>query len=277
MRDPQPGIARSLLLGGIIVAVMAVMQQLGHISAPARISDLASPPPRTMPAPAAPSVFAKEQAMSPARLMRRWDGLIALASRKFKLPANWIYAVMRQESGGRTMMGEDTPIVSAAGAIGIMQVMPGTYREMAAQYGLGDNPFDPRDNIFAGAAYLKWLKLKYGYPAMFAAYNAGPGTVEDHLYRGQPLPAETKGYIASIGKMLGDRTAIGKFAKVALTQPDGDKVTVDAGKVSAVRAATPGIYAEGVRSVITIGDLNRGVRESVARATALLRAHGAPI
>jgi membrane-bound lytic murein transglycosylase B len=276
MRDSRSAIARSLLLGGIIFAVMAVAQQLGHISTPARESEHVSPP-KIVPAPSAPSVFAKEQAMSPAGLMRRWDGLIAQASRKFKVPAKWIYAVMRQESGGRTMMAENVPIVSAAGAMGIMQVMPGTYREMAAQYGLGDNPFDPHDNIYAGAAYLRWLKAKYGYPAMFAAYNAGPGNVEDHLHRGRPLPAETRGYIASIGKMLGDKAATGNFAKVALTQPDGDKVAVDASMVSAVRPATPGIYAEGVRSVITVGDLNRGVRESVAQATALLRAHGAPI
>ena len=94
---------------------------------------------------------------------------------------------------------------------------------------------------------------------------------------GRPLPAETKGYVASIGKILGDKIAVGDFETVALTKPDGDKVTVDASKVSAVRPAAPGIYAEGVQAVITIGDLNRGVRESVAQATALLRAHGAPI
>ena len=215
--------------------------------------------------------------MSPAQLMRRWKPLIRQASRRFKVPAKWISAVIRQESGGRTMMGENMPIISAAGAEGVMQVMPGTYREMAAQYGLGNDPFNPHDNIYAGTAYLKWLHRKYGYPAMFAAYNAGPGAVEDHLNGGRPLPAETKGYIASIGKMLGDKTVVNELAQVSLTQPDGAKVAVDASKVSAVRPATPGIYAEGVRSVVTVGDLNRGVRESVAQATALLRAHGAPI
>lgn len=215
--------------------------------------------------------------MSPAQLMRRWNPLIRQASRKFKVPAKWIRAVMRQESGGRTMMGKKVPIVSAAGAVGVMQVMPGTYREMAAQYGLGSNPFNPHDNIFAGTTYLKWLHRKYGYPAMFAAYNAGPGNVEDHLDSGRPLPSETKGYIASIGKMLGDKKVANELAQVSLTQPDGAKITVDADKVSAVRPATPGIYAEGVRTVVTVGDLNRGVCESVARATALLRAHGAPI
>ena len=124
---------------------------------------------------------------------------------------------MRQESGGRTMLAENLPIVSAAGAMGVMQVMPGTYTEMAAQYGLGANPYNPRDNIYAGAAYLKWLHVKYGYPAMFAAYNDGPGNIEDHLHRGRALPAETRGYIAEIAKSLGDKSAIASLSQVALT------------------------------------------------------------
>jgi len=88
------------------------------------------------------------------------------------------------------MLGEGMPIVSSAGAVGLMQLLPATYGEMAAQYRLGDNPFEPRDNIMAGAAYLRWLHHKYGSPAMFAAYNAGPGRLEDHL-KGASLPAET--------------------------------------------------------------------------------------
>ncbi len=64
---------------------------------------------------------------------------------------------MRQESGGRTMMARGVLIVSRAGAIGLMQVMPDTYSEMAAEHRLGPDPFNPRDNIMAGAAYLRWL------------------------------------------------------------------------------------------------------------------------
>jgi len=58
--------------------------------------------------------------------------------------------------------GEGMPIVSSAGAVGLMQLLPATYGEIAAQYRLGDNPFEPRDNIMAGAAYLRWLHHKYG-------------------------------------------------------------------------------------------------------------------
>lgn len=270
-----------LLLGGATLGMIAVLHQVRVPSAARQAA------PQTVvnhvldksqvQAPAVSSASSREQAMPPAVLMARWEPLILQASRKFKIPAEWIRAVMRQESGGRTMLAENLPIVSAVGATGVMQVMPGTYSEMAAQYGLGADPYNPRDNIFAGTAYLKWLHGKYGYPAMFAAYNDGPGNVEDDLHGGRPLPAETRGYIAAIGKSLGDKTVSAVLTKVALTQPDGTKVTLDARMVNAIHPAMPGIYAAGVQSVISIGKLNRGVRENVAEATSLLRGHGAKI
>lgn len=221
------------------------------------------------------SVFGKEQKMSPAALVARWEPLIQDASKKFHVPAQWIRAVIRQESGGRTVLPDNSPIVSAAGAMGIMQLMPDTYSEMAAQYRLGDDPFDPHDNIYAGAAYLDWLHRKYGYPAMFAVYNDGPGNIEDHLRDGRPLPAETRGYIVSIAHILKDKRNL--LGQVKLTQPDGQKVTIDAAKVSGVEAAVSGIYDGDVRAVISMGRTHRGVRESVSEATALLRAGGARI
>ena len=267
-------------MGGATLALIGTLHQLRQtmpvVSAPQSAMN------RTLDkdivtVPAQPTVFEREAAMSPGQLMKRWEPLILQASRKFKVPAEWIRAVMRQESGGRTMMAGNVPIVSDAGAMGIMQVMPGTYSEMAAQYGLGTDPYDPHDNIFAGAAYLRWLHGKYGYPAMFAAYNDGPGNIEDHLNRGRPLPKETRGYIASIAKSLGDKLAVTDLATAKLTQPDGAKVEIDARKVTAVHPATPGLYAASVQSVVSIGKLNRGVREDVGEATRLLRAHGAKI
>ena len=100
------------------------------------------------------------------------------------------------------MLAEDQPITSSTGAVGIMQVMPETYEEMRAQYGLGADPRDPHDNVFAGTAYLRWLKSKYGYPAMFAAYNDGPGHYESYRHRVRRLPSETDAYIKAIAKML---------------------------------------------------------------------------
>ena len=146
--------------------------------------------------------FERETAMSTGRLLHRWDPLIADASRRFGVPADWIRAVMRVESGGRTVLADDKPITSQAGAVGIMQVMPGTYDEMAKQYGLGADRYNPHDNVFAGAAYLRWLRDRYGFPDMFAAYNGGPATLEANLRGEQELPKETRNYLASVTSIL---------------------------------------------------------------------------
>jgi hypothetical protein len=127
----------------------------------------------------------------------RWQPIIADAASTFALPEAWVAAVMAKESGGRTVMN-GKPIASSAGAMGLMQVMPGTYQDLRRQFGLGADPHAPRDNILAGTAYLQQMYRRYGYPAMFAAYNAGPGRYEDFLYRRRPLPGETLAYVAGI-------------------------------------------------------------------------------
>jgi soluble lytic murein transglycosylase-like protein len=156
----------------------------------------ASPPP--------PPVFDREAAMTSAQLLDRWKPYIAEAARKFDLPQSWIRAVLQRESGGRTMMAEGVPITSSTGAVGIMQLMPGTYNDMRAEYDLGDNPADPHDSVIAGAAYLKWLHHKYGYPNMFAAYNDGPANFDKYLAGGRTLPVETVAYLSSLSDRLGD-------------------------------------------------------------------------
>ena len=148
------------------------------------------------------NLFAQERAMSPNQLLDRWDPVIADAARRFRVSADWIRAVMRVESGGRTVLADDKPITSSAGAVGIMQVMPDTYEEMRKQYGLGSDPANPRDNVFAGTAYLRWLHHKYGFPAMFAAYNGGPGTLEAFQRGEGELPKETRDYVASVTGFL---------------------------------------------------------------------------
>jgi soluble lytic murein transglycosylase-like protein len=212
------------------------------------------------------SAFAAESAMSSAQLMNRWDPLISQAAKQFSIPAAWIRAVMHRESGGRTMLGEGRPITSKAGAMGLMQVMSGTYEEMRAEYHLGANPYDAHDNVIAGAAYLRWLHRRYGFPAMFAAYNDGPGHYEDHLQDGRELPDETKAYIAGI------TAAIGRHGPgtATLTRPDGGEIIVSKASVRSIRTALPGEYAAGVRSVISIGRKRQGVREDVAAASAII-------
>jgi soluble lytic murein transglycosylase-like protein len=100
------------------------------------------------------------------------------------------------------MEGEQTPIASDAGAVGVMQVMPETYDEIRAQYDLGADAADPHDNIIAGSAYLAWLYRRYGFPDMFAAYNDGPGNFDKYRSAGRSLPAETVAYLASMTENL---------------------------------------------------------------------------
>ena len=126
-----------------------------------------------------------------------WRPFIAEASARFGVPAAWIERVMRAESGGRTRLG-GRPITSRAGAMGLMQLMPVTWAEMRSAYRLGNDPQDPRDNIIAGTAYLHMMHDRFGYPGMFAAYNAGPGRYAEHLATGRALPGETRAYLTAV-------------------------------------------------------------------------------
>lgn len=211
--------------------------------------------------------------MSFGQRMGRWDSLIAAASKRFGVQEKWLRAVMQAESGGRLMLAENRPIKSGMGAMGLMQLMPDTYNDMRRQYGLGANPYDPHDNIFAAAAYLRWLQGKYGYPKMFAAYNDGPGNLEARMMDMGLLPRETQAYVA---RVTGLSISRGVFArgKLKFTRPNGAAVIIEGASVRAIRAPFPGEYTEGVQTVITAGRLNQGVRENLTRVKAIIRSHG---
>ncbi len=118
------------------------------------------------------------------------------ASDRFAVPARWIRAVLQVESGG------DEHAISSRGAMGLMQLMPGTWVELSVRYGLGLDPFDPRDNILAGTAYLKEMHDRFGSAGFLAAYHAGPWRYEQHLVTGKPLPSETTAYVAAVTPLL---------------------------------------------------------------------------
>lgn len=120
------------------------------------------------------------------------------ASDRFAVPARWIRAVIQIESGG------DEHAISPRGAMGLMQLMPGTWVEPGVRYGFGLDPFDPRDNVFAGTAYLREMHDRFGSMGFLAAYHAGPSRYEQHLATGQPLPPDTVAYVAAVGPLLGD-------------------------------------------------------------------------
>lgn len=138
---------------------------------------------------------------------------VAEASLRFGIPEHWIYAVMRAESAGQI------GAVSSAGAMGLLQLMPRTWTRQRSRFGLGSDPFDPRDNIIAGTSYLREMYDSYGATGMLAAYNAGPGRYEDWRDRGRTLPAETRAYVAKIAPMLLGGSAATVVASASPVQP----------------------------------------------------------
>lgn len=125
-----------------------------------------------------------------------YDAGIATAARRFDLPQDWIKAVIDAESGG------DANAVSVKGALGLMQLMPDTWAELRDRYGIRGGVLDPVANIMAGTAYLAEMRDRFGYPGLFAAYNAGPARYESHLRDGVPMPAETQAYLAKLDVKL---------------------------------------------------------------------------
>jgi len=122
--------------------------------------------------------------------------LVAEASQRFGIPIAWIRALMRVESAN------EVRAVSPKGAMGLMQIMPDTWAYLRTRYRLGSDPFDPRDNIIAGTAYMRELYDRYGAPGFLAAYNAGPGRYDDYIANGRPLPAETRAYVAQLAPLV---------------------------------------------------------------------------
>lgn len=126
-----------------------------------------------------------------------YEAHIAEAASRFRLPPAWIRAVLAAESAGVVRA------TSRKGAMGLMQIVPETWSDLRARYRLGGDPYDPRDNIIAGSAYIRELLDRYGFPGWIAAYNAGPGRYEMSL-QGRRLPAETRAYVAAVAAAIVD-------------------------------------------------------------------------
>ena len=159
----------------------------------------------------------------------RYAADIAEASWRFGIPESWIRAVMRVESRG------DVQAVSPKGAIGLMQIMPDTWAGLRLRYRLGRNPRDPRDNILAGAAYLREMYDRYGAAGFLAAYNAGPGRYADYVATGRPLPAETRAYVAALAPLIGG-------------DPVNRGVVIAAGATAWIRAPLFAVVADSTSS-----------------------------
>ncbi|MCZ8546422.1 lytic transglycosylase domain-containing protein [Mesorhizobium qingshengii] len=191
---------------------------------------------------------------------------ISEASQRFGVPTALIRAIMRKESAG------DARAVSSAGARGLMQIMPGTWDYLRARWSLGHDPFDARDNILAGTAYLRELHDRFGSPGFLAAYNAGPARYEAYL-AGRPLPAETRTYVATLAPLIGESEGMRPFVVMPVEavpwkhgslfvgQPDRNQAV---GLVPTERPPNDVSSAPSVRDVSAIVPLSEGL--FVARA-----------
>jgi D-alanyl-D-alanine carboxypeptidase len=158
-----------------------------------------------------------------------WGPYIREAATRYAVPEQWVRAVMQQESGG------EEQAVSPVGAMGLMQVMPETYEGLRQRYGLGEDPFDPHNNIPAGTAYIREMYDRFGAPGFLAAYNAGPDRVDSYLAGVANLPEETVNYVASVTPNLGYTGPMsGPLARYASARGRGtDRITSSVTKLAA--------------------------------------------
>ncbi|TJV18155.1 MAG: lytic transglycosylase domain-containing protein [Mesorhizobium sp.] len=141
----------------------------------------------------------REQPVHPGSVLSSddpWSAHIQEAAKRFAIPERLLRAVMHVESVGDVHAG------SSKGAMGLMQIMPPTWEELRVKYRLGDDPYQPHDNIIAGAAYLREMLDRFGRDGFLAAYNAGPGRYEEHLVTGRPLPRETIDYVRKLAPLI---------------------------------------------------------------------------
>ena len=122
----------------------------------------------------------------PAEAVKRpFADVVNAAARRHGVDPGLVHAVIAVESGYRANAQ------SPAGAQGLMQLMPGTQRQL----GVSD-AFDPQQNVDAGVAYLRRLTDEFGTVLALAAYNAGPGAVR--RYNGIPPYKETRAYVQAV-------------------------------------------------------------------------------
>lgn len=118
---------------------------------------------------------------------RQYDAIILNTSRKYALEPALIRAIVKVESDF------DPIAVSRAGALGLMQLMPQTAKEMKVK-----NPFDPRENVEGGVKYFKkmWETFDGDIILSLAAYNAGAKAVSK--YNQVPPYRQTRDYVEKV-------------------------------------------------------------------------------
>lgn len=158
----------------------------GHAAAQRTLQTTAWPAP-VMPDCLKAKESAGTQALVAVEAPPRIEYLVRLLSPRYRVPPRLALAIIDVESRF------DSKAVSARNAQGLMQLIP----ETAQRFGVRD-PFDQRDNIQGGLAYLRWLSAYFegNITLVAAAYNAGEGAVDKHL--GVPPYAETQDYVRKV-------------------------------------------------------------------------------
>ena len=151
--------------------------------------------------------------------------LVRATAERYGLDPNLAEAVMAQESGGRPNA------VSPVGATGLMQLMPGTAKE------LGVDPSDPVQNVDGGVRYLKQQIDKFGVPGGLAAYNAGPGRVQKVGGQFNALPEETRNYVPSVMNRTAEIAQRGGASVAQAQQPQAPDLPTLLGGFEKARAA----------------------------------------
>ena len=191
-----------------------------------------TPPPPALPAYTAPATRVAPQKQE-ALTREALNQVVSGAGERNQIDPDFINSVIRAESGFHQNA------VSRKGALGLMQLMPGT----ASQLGIS-NPFDPNSNVEGGTKYLRDLLVKYNFDVnkALAAYNAGPKRVDQ--YHGVPPYFETQAYISRIIRDF-NRQKIAENPALAKKSGLASKKT---GAAKKVVAATPQTSAASSRS-----------------------------
>lgn len=172
---------RRRTLRGLLFGMFA-MSLPGHVSKPANIKVTTSE-----------GFVSTSEAFRPLPATIAYNDAITEAAELYKLDPNLIRAIIRAESAFNPFA------VSRAGAQGLMQLMPAVAEELNVL-----DPFDPRQNIFGGARYLRSLldRNDGNLDLAVASYNAGPGAVA--RYNGIPPYRETRNYVKKVNLFLKD-------------------------------------------------------------------------
>ena len=225
---------------------------------------------------AASSNFEKKVQSNFWQLIGRGDSIMRATSRLFEVTANWIDAMTPRSGVGPKLLVKSQPIMPKTRAIRMTQLAPTSQEKMPEPHGPSVDPYNPHYNVSEGTAYLRTQYQKYASAPIINTYNSvSSGNLDDHIQNS--LPANTRANMndtASVPSAGTQRSTRSSTRLVDLTRPDGSPVWIDVTTVKSVRETFPGEYASGVQSVVSWGNSNQGVRESVAAAAALIKGHG---